>query len=459
MGWITNIVALKMTFHPVEFHGIPPYLGWQGIVPRKATKIAREFSHLLTENLISIPDLFSRINPDQVAEEMQPAFDELIEPTLRKTVRDETPALWDLAPEWSRRQVYRYFRRRLSGIVSKHPNHDKLEFSEQTERLPATIETEIGEPFDQFVDEVMNDQSPSIWEFLPDRARNRILREVREELPRILAGTISDWQERVDQIFNLDTMVVEEIRRNRWILNDVFQKSGEEELKFIERSGLYFGTLFGCVQMILWMFFDFWWLLPVVGLLVGLTTNYIAIQLVFSPKDPIWIGPYKLQGLAYKRRDEINEIFSRITTDEVLNVPNLFKYFFRGTGRHELYEILQKQIHVAVDRMGGFLEPLITSLIGTDRYFEIKNEIANEMLLIMPDAMEYSYDYLEEELDLRTLLHENLESLNPHQYEEIMRKPYQEDEWLLVLVGGVLGAVVGGLQLIYLFGGQLPLPW
>ncbi len=456
MGWITNIVAMKMTFHPVEFHGIPPYLGWQGIVPRKATKIAREFSHLLTKNLISVPDMFSRIDPERVASEMEPAFDELIEPTLRETAREKAPELWDLAPQWSRRQVYRYFRRQLPDMVSAHPNRDQLQFSEQPERLTKEIETKIGESFEEFVDGVMNEETPSIWESLPDQARNRILREVREDLPRILAGTISAWQDRVDRIFNLETMVVEEIRKNRGILNDVFQESGEDELTFIKRSGFYFGSLLGCIQMVLWMFFDPWWLLPIAGFFVGVTTNYIAIQLIFSPKNPIQIGPFKIQGLAYKRRGEINDIFSRITTDEILNVRNLFKYFFRGTGRHELYEIVQKQIHVAIDRMGGFLEPLITSVIGTDRYFDIKNEVANEMLLIMPDAMEYSYDYLEEELELKDLLEKNLEALNPHQYEEIMRSPYEEDEWILILVGGLLGAFVGGLQLIYLFGGALP---
>lgn len=458
MGWITNIVALKMTFHPVEFHGIPPFLGWQGIVPRKAVKIAREFSQLLTQNLISIPDLFSKIDPDDVAREMEPAFDELIEPTLRETAQEKTPALWDLAPDWSRREVYQYFRRRLPDLVSDHPKRSELEFSDDTDDIAVQVENRLEQPLEEFVDEIMNERSPSLWESLPDRARNRILREVQEDLPRILSGTISEWQDRVDQIFDLDTMVIEEIRDNREILNQVFQESGDQELTFIKRSGLYFGTLLGCIQMVLWMFFNPWWLLPIVGFFVGVTTNYIAIQLIFSPKNPIRIGPFTLQGLAYKRRGEINDIFSRITTDEILNVRNLFKYFFQGTGRSELYQILQKQIHVAINRVGGVLEPVINLFVGTGRYFDIKNEIANEILLIMPDAMEYTYDYLEEELELKNLLQRNLENLDPHKYEEIMRSPYKEDEWILILVGGLLGALVGGLQLIYLFGGSLPLP-
>jgi uncharacterized membrane protein YheB (UPF0754 family) len=41
VGWFTNVVALKMMFYPIEFVGPkPPLLGWQGIIPRKAAKMA-----------------------------------------------------------------------------------------------------------------------------------------------------------------------------------------------------------------------------------------------------------------------------------------------------------------------------------------------------------------------------------------------------------------------------------
>ncbi len=48
IGWITNYVAIKMTFYPISFWGIPPYLGWQGIIPRKAHKMAGKAVDLIT---------------------------------------------------------------------------------------------------------------------------------------------------------------------------------------------------------------------------------------------------------------------------------------------------------------------------------------------------------------------------------------------------------------------------
>jgi len=33
IGWITNWMAIKLTFYPLDFVGIRPFLGWQGIIP------------------------------------------------------------------------------------------------------------------------------------------------------------------------------------------------------------------------------------------------------------------------------------------------------------------------------------------------------------------------------------------------------------------------------------------
>ncbi|HAV4888247.1 TPA: DUF445 domain-containing protein, partial [Acinetobacter baumannii] len=36
IGYVTKVIAIQMMFSPLEFKGIKPFFGWQGIVPRKA---------------------------------------------------------------------------------------------------------------------------------------------------------------------------------------------------------------------------------------------------------------------------------------------------------------------------------------------------------------------------------------------------------------------------------------
>ena len=38
VGWITNWIAIQLTFYPTRFVGVKPIFGWQGIIPSKAKK-------------------------------------------------------------------------------------------------------------------------------------------------------------------------------------------------------------------------------------------------------------------------------------------------------------------------------------------------------------------------------------------------------------------------------------
>jgi hypothetical protein len=66
VGWGTNVLALKMTFYPIEFIGIKPF-GWQGIIPSKAKKMSGISVDLWTTKLIDVQELFSQIDPEMIA--------------------------------------------------------------------------------------------------------------------------------------------------------------------------------------------------------------------------------------------------------------------------------------------------------------------------------------------------------------------------------------------------------
>ena len=63
IGWITNWLAIKMTFFPLEFVGKPPLLGWQGIIPSKARKMAAISVDATISKIGTVPEIFSRLIP------------------------------------------------------------------------------------------------------------------------------------------------------------------------------------------------------------------------------------------------------------------------------------------------------------------------------------------------------------------------------------------------------------
>jgi len=118
VGWITNVVALKMTFYPLEFIGIKPVFGWQGIIPSKAEKMSRISVDLWTTKLIDVKEMFSRIKPQAIADEMRPEFDRIAKELMEEVMEDQMPLIWSKTPQHAKQLMYARMSRDLPLIIS-----------------------------------------------------------------------------------------------------------------------------------------------------------------------------------------------------------------------------------------------------------------------------------------------------------------------------------------------------
>lgn len=67
IGWLTNLLALKMMFYPLDFRGIGR-LGWQGVVLSRATQMAETAVILMLEQVIDLSKQFARLNSQKIIE-------------------------------------------------------------------------------------------------------------------------------------------------------------------------------------------------------------------------------------------------------------------------------------------------------------------------------------------------------------------------------------------------------
>ena len=69
VGWFTNVIAIKMMFYPTEFVGVKP-IGWQGIVPANARRLAQMSTQLILTKLLTLDELFAGFKGDAFSEEL-----------------------------------------------------------------------------------------------------------------------------------------------------------------------------------------------------------------------------------------------------------------------------------------------------------------------------------------------------------------------------------------------------
>ncbi len=381
VGWITNFIAIKMTFYPIEFVGIKP-IGWQGIVPSKAIKMAETAVDLWTSKLIDLETEFDKIKPKRVAEEMEQSVDDL-----------------------SRK----------------------------------------------IIDEVMEAKLPKIWHKMPETVRKKLYQNISEQLPDLVEHMMIDVQKNFSEMLDLKYLAVSSLTQNKALLNQMFLQCGEAEFKFIIRSGLYFGFLFGLVQMVVWYYFPHWWILPLFGLLVGYMTNYLALQLIFRPLNPIKIGKFTIQGLFIKRQKEVSTEYSRLVASKIITVEHIFEYIVRGPAAKKLSEFVRNEIEVAIKDAVGVTKSLIEYSLGENIFEYIGNIACFRFMQELPMNIRFVFGYAENALDLENILRESMLSLSPVEFEAFLRPVFKEDETTLILVGAALGGIAGLLQYFLLF--------
>jgi uncharacterized membrane protein YheB (UPF0754 family) len=119
IGYVTKIAAVRMMFQPLEFIGIRPYLGWQGVIPRKAEKMAGIAVDVITSKLITVEEIFSRLDPRQIAAQIEQPMLGAVEQITREVLSQHQPGLWEMLPNFVRERLIKRVQAEAPQVVAE----------------------------------------------------------------------------------------------------------------------------------------------------------------------------------------------------------------------------------------------------------------------------------------------------------------------------------------------------
>ena len=254
----------------------------------------------------------------------------------------------------------------------------------------------------------------------------------------------------INSVLDLQDMCVQVCLQNKEKVNKVFQEVGEKEFTFIRNSGFYFGFVFGCIQAGLWLFYDGVWLLPVCGFAVGWFTNFLALKVIFRPVEPYQVGKIRVQGSFLKRQSEVAESFARINCVELLSTETMWNFILNGPNRGKFQALLRAHSIVFTEQLIGGMRPFALAAMGSEGFAKMKEDVAQKVIEKMPSIIPLTYDYTTTALDLERTIRKGMQDLSPSAFEAVLHPAFEEDEMTLIFVGGVLGMLVGVIQ-IFMF--------
>eukprot|EP00611_Tribonema_gayanum_P007460 TRINITY_DN1682_c0_g1_i3.p1 TRINITY_DN1682_c0_g1~~TRINITY_DN1682_c0_g1_i3.p1 ORF type:complete len:535 (+),score=139.95 TRINITY_DN1682_c0_g1_i3:708-2312(+) len=261
---------------------------------------------------------------------------------------------------------------------------------------------------------------------------------------RFLVRLVKDLQKNVDSILDLKELVVGEMVADRQILVDLFKKCGKKEFPFLVNSGLWFGFLLGLLQMALWLLCDRAWTIPVGGFIVGIITNAIAIKLIFEPVDPVFFGPFKLQGLFLQRQAEVSAEFAEYFTTNVVNSRNIWRVMLLGSRAPFFFKLLSKHVTPFIKQA--------SYIVGTPVDDDLAKGLAHKVGMRLKDHVHVLDDYTDKTLRLQETMDLKMKMMSSRTFEGVLHPVFQEDEFTLIVAGGALGLAAGLIQMYFSLG-------
>ncbi|MCL7415281.1 MAG: DUF445 family protein [ANME-2 cluster archaeon] len=184
-------------------------------------------------------------------------------------------------------------------------------------------------------------------------------------------------------------------------------------------------------------------LFPIVGGIIGYTTNYIAVKMLFRPHRAIGIGPIKVQGVLPKRRNDISASIAATVEEELISIKDLTVIlkkldlgpeidgmvddFFRSSEYDGKSEILSR-INTTVN---AYLRSKVKSSLN-----ENKEELITEFI-----------HRIESEVDFKQIIEKKIDAYDLNQLENIVMRVSSRELRYITIIGGVLGFMVGLVQM------------
>lgn len=192
---------------------------------------------------------------------------------------------------------------------------------------------------------------------------------------------------------------------------------------------------------------NFWLLLiPVISAFIGWLTNWVAIKMLFHPKEPKKILGITFQGLFPKRQNVFAERLGKLVSNELISFSVIEEKVTNPANLDKMMPVLEGHIDDFLREKLKDKMPMISMFLGESTIQQFKSVFVEELKLIFPVMMKTYMETLQSELDLESIVIDKVKNFSSDKFEEILNQIMAKEFKFIEYIGAVLGFLIGLLQ-------------
>lgn len=194
---------------------------------------------------------------------------------------------------------------------------------------------------------------------------------------------------------------------------------------------------------------SFWiWTLPFISAFIGWLTNWIAIKMLFHPRNPIQFLGITFQGIFPKRQQQFAEKLGRIVSQELLSFSEIESKITHPENVKKLMPFVENHIDQFLRKKLADEMPVISMFIGENTIQQLKKIFSQELESLFPIIMKNYMGSLQEQLDLEKLVVEKVAGFSSDKLEQILFSIMAKEFRFVEIIGAIVGFLIGLLQIL-----------
>ena len=187
-----------------------------------------------------------------------------------------------------------------------------------------------------------------------------------------------------------------------------------------------------------------WVMLPTVGGAIGWATNWVAIKMLFHPRQPAW----GLQGLLPRRQQELAASVGEVVGNELVPTDELLKGLDGLDLTPHLGELLDQAITAKLEDIRRL--PLVGALVTPERIAGIRDSVLRSLAEKQPVLIARFKEVLKERIDIGRIAREKLAAFDLDRLERIVNhiasREFRAIEWWGLILGALIGLAQAGVM-------------
>lgn len=189
-------------------------------------------------------------------------------------------------------------------------------------------------------------------------------------------------------------------------------------------------------------------LIPIISAFIGWFTNWIAIKMLFHPKNPIQVLGITIHGIFPKRQKQFAEKLGKMVSNELLSFKDIESKIANPENVKQLMPFVEEHIDYFLRHKLAEQMPIISMFIGEKTIAQLKTVFLGELETMFPLIMGKYMSHLQEQLDLEKIVIEKVSNFSTEKLEEILVGIMSKEFRFVEIIGGVLGFLIGLLQVV-----------